>query len=151
MGFQYAPLIELVAVKTVKEYYSPPIEEFEKIDNRITLEKRNAKKRLILHGSDDLFHTPSQTEKIYAILKERGVVSLWDTFFANGKKNPIKCLRLGARIWDLKKIGVEFVEPSPKVTLPSGKKVCMYVLKSSPVRRDAYANWIRGEALKQGY
>lgn len=136
MGFLYGPMVE---------FGDDPISV---IDRRVSLEVRNAKKRLIILGSDDLFHTASQTEKIYALLKERGVVSLWDTFFAGGKQNPIKCLRLGARIWDLKKLGVEFVEPSPKVTLPSGKKVSMYVLKGKSVRRDAYANWIRGEALK---
>lgn len=140
MGFQYGPLIEIV---------EPLDDDFPAIEHRLALEVRNTKKRIILHGYDDLFHVATQTEKIYAILKERGVVSLWDTFFK--KNNGINCLRLGARIWDLKKIGVEFITPSPKVTLPSGKKVCMYVLKSKPVRRDAYASWIRGEALKQGY
>lgn len=139
MGFQYGPEIEMVVGGELSAT----------IDRRLTLEVRNAEKRITLHGSDDLFHTASQTEKIYAILKERGVVSLWDTFFKKG--NGINCLRLGARIWDLKKAGVGFVEPSPKVTLPGGKKVSMYVLKSSNVRRDAYASWIREEAKKQGY
>ncbi len=73
----------------------------------------------------------SQVKKILRILKKKGTISLWDTFFK--PDNGINCLRLTSRITDLKKLGVTFEEDAhghaPMVRLPNGKMVAEYRLK----------------------
>ena len=144
MGFQYGALIELESWRSLAPSGTPD----SVIDRRTALERKIEHTRQLIYGKHDLFHIPTQIEKIWNVLKSKGCVTLWDTHLK--PNNGINCIRLGARIWDLKAIGVEFVEPSPKITLPSGKKVCFYQLKHHSVTKKTYEQYLRAEAEKYG-
>lgn len=81
-------------------------------------------------------HTLTQQQQIIWTLRRYGKISLWDTVYKNWPNNRINCMRLGARIWELKELGIEFegewknnVFKHPLVELPNGKLVAEYRLK----------------------
>ena len=73
--------------------------------------------------NENAVQSATQCKMILGYMKEHGSITALDAF-----KEPILCMRLPSRIWDLKQAGHKIKKVM--ITVPSGKRVAKYSLES---------------------